>query len=74
MKILARAARDAGITVPLFTNDGFEEGGWIPRTTFARTGMPHRDQSKGFGIDWYGFDKYVGRYTKAHFVEKRYFD
>ncbi|KAH8548924.1 glycoside hydrolase superfamily [Umbelopsis sp. PMI_123] len=59
MRILAKGARDAGITVPLFTNDGFEEGGWIPRTTFARTGMPHRDQSKGFGIDWYGFDKYV---------------
>ncbi|KAG2171516.1 hypothetical protein INT43_008242 [Umbelopsis isabellina] len=59
MKILARSARDAGITVPLFTNDGFEEGGWIPRTTFARTGMPHRDQKRGFGIDWYGFDKYV---------------
>ncbi|RCI02881.1 hypothetical protein CU098_011347, partial [Rhizopus stolonifer] len=49
MRILAKATRDAGITVPLFTNDGFEEGGWVPRT----------DDKKKFGIDLYGFDKYV---------------
>ncbi|ORX44769.1 hypothetical protein DM01DRAFT_1411215 [Hesseltinella vesiculosa] len=53
MRILCKAARDAGITVPLFTNDGFEEGGWVP-------GKPANFWSKHpFGIDLYGFDKYV---------------
>ncbi|KAF7720730.1 hypothetical protein EC973_006234 [Apophysomyces ossiformis] len=58
MRVLAKAARDAGITVPLFTNDGFEEGGWIPRPESDK--MHDRFWSrKKFGIDLYGFDKYV---------------
>jgi hypothetical protein len=48
MRYLAKAARDLGMTVPLFTNDGFEEGSFNPGTT-----------RNGFGIDLYGFDKYV---------------
>ncbi|CAO3639215.1 unnamed protein product [Cunninghamella echinulata] len=53
MRILAKAARDADMTVPLFTNDGFEEGGWVP-------GKNSSFWSKHpFGIDLYGFDKYV---------------
>ncbi|KAI8994625.1 glycoside hydrolase superfamily [Pilobolus umbonatus] len=58
MRVLAKAARDAGITLPLFTNDGFEEGSWVPH--------PELDMKKNtlwkkkrFGIDLYGFDKYV---------------
>ncbi|KAI9254713.1 glycoside hydrolase superfamily [Helicostylum pulchrum] len=54
MRVLAKAARDAGITVPLFTNDGFEEGGWVPRPE-----LDHKKGKKRFGIDLYGFDKYV---------------
>jgi beta-galactosidase GanA len=55
MRILSKAARDANITVPLFTNDGFEEGGWVP-------GKKANFWSKyPFGIDLYGFDKYVGK-------------
>ncbi|KAI9305625.1 glycoside hydrolase superfamily [Cunninghamella echinulata] len=53
MKVLAKAARDADITVPFFTNDGYEAGGWVP-------GKNPRFWSKHpFGIDLYGFDKYV---------------
>ncbi|KAG2205227.1 hypothetical protein INT47_009492 [Mucor saturninus] len=54
MRVLAKAARDAGITVPLFTNDGFEEGGWVPRPE-----LDDKSGQKKFGIDLYGFDKYV---------------
>ncbi|CAO3614951.1 unnamed protein product [Cunninghamella blakesleeana] len=53
MRILSKAARDANITVPLFTNDGFEEGGWVPGKT------PSFWSKHPFGIDLYGFDKYV---------------
>ncbi|KAG0306201.1 hypothetical protein BGZ98_002804 [Dissophora globulifera] len=52
MRVLAKTARDCGITVPLFTNDGFEEGSFIVKDD------PKRNK-KGFGIDLYGFDKYV---------------
>ncbi|KAI8097667.1 glycoside hydrolase superfamily [Halteromyces radiatus] len=53
MRVLAKAARDANITVPLFTNDGFEEGGWVPGK------KPNFWSKYPFGIDLYGFDKYV---------------
>ncbi|CAO3593075.1 unnamed protein product [Absidia cylindrospora] len=53
MRILSKAARDANITVPLFTNDGFEEGGWVPGK------IPNFWSKYPFGIDLYGFDKYV---------------
>ncbi|KAF9292572.1 hypothetical protein BGZ68_003478, partial [Mortierella alpina] len=52
MKVLAKTARDCGITVPLFTNDGFEQGSFIVKSDPKRTKMD-------FGIDLYGFDKYV---------------
>lgn len=49
MRHLSKAARDLGITVPLFTNDAIEAGSFNKRTT----------KSKKFGLDLYGFDKYV---------------
>ncbi|KAF9218054.1 hypothetical protein BGZ59_000028 [Podila verticillata] len=52
MRVLAQTARSCGITVPLFTNDGFEEGSFVVKDD------PHR-KKKDFGIDLYGFDKYV---------------
>jgi hypothetical protein len=54
MRVLAKAARDLGITVPLFTNDPWEEGSFVAyddKDTYF--GTPK------FGIDLYGFDKYV---------------
>lgn len=54
MRVLAQTARSCGITVPLFTNDGFEEGSFVVKDD------PHR-KKKDFGIDLYGFDKYVGK-------------
>ncbi|KAI9487122.1 MAG: glycoside hydrolase superfamily [Benjaminiella poitrasii] len=60
MRVLSKAARDAGITVPLFTNDGFEEGGWIPRSQLVNQKEKKKFWSKDkFGIDLYGFDKYA---------------
>lgn len=61
MRILAKATRDAGVTVPLFTNDGFEEGGWV-----ARPELDNKKGKKRFGIDLYGFDKYVSKYHHHH--------
>ncbi|KAF9115001.1 hypothetical protein BGX27_009220 [Mortierella sp. AM989] len=52
MRVLAKTARDCGVTVPLFTNDGFEQGSFIVKDD------PNR-KKKDFGIDLYGFDKYV---------------
>ncbi|KAG9326862.1 hypothetical protein KVV02_001386, partial [Mortierella alpina] len=52
MRVLAKTARDCGITVPLFTNDGFEQGSFIVKADPKRKNMD-------FGIDLYGFDKYV---------------
>ncbi|KAG0008114.1 hypothetical protein BGZ80_003833 [Entomortierella chlamydospora] len=52
MKALAKSARDCGITVPFFTNDGFEQGSFIVKDDPKR-------KKKDFGIDLYGFDKYV---------------
>ncbi|KAF9968719.1 hypothetical protein BGZ70_009641 [Mortierella alpina] len=49
MKVLAKTARDCGITVPLFTNDGFEQGSYIVKADPKRMNMD-------FGIDLYGFD------------------
>ncbi|KAG0747838.1 hypothetical protein G6F57_008660 [Rhizopus arrhizus] len=58
MRVLAKAARDAGITVPLFSNDGFEEGGWVPRPELDGKKLKLWEKKK-FGLDLYGFDKYV---------------
>ncbi|KAG0037320.1 hypothetical protein BGZ82_002748 [Podila clonocystis] len=52
MRVLAKTARSCGITVPLFTNDGFEEGSFIVKDDPKR-------KKKDFGVDLYGFDKYV---------------
>ncbi|KAF9585405.1 hypothetical protein BGW38_002553, partial [Lunasporangiospora selenospora] len=49
MRVLSKTARDCGITLPLFTNDGFEQGSFIVRD----------NPGTKFGIDLYGFDKYV---------------
>ncbi|CEG83772.1 hypothetical protein RMATCC62417_17647 [Rhizopus microsporus] len=57
MRVLAKAARDVGITVPLFSNDGFEEGGWVPRPELDGSKKKAWEKSK-FGLDLYGFDKY----------------
>ncbi|KAJ3206819.1 hypothetical protein HK099_000406 [Clydaea vesicula] len=46
MRHLCEAARNFRMTVPFFTNDAFEEGSFNPK-------------SSKFGIDLYGFDKYV---------------
>ncbi|KAF8979647.1 hypothetical protein BGZ46_005172 [Entomortierella lignicola] len=54
MRVLAKTARNCGITVPFFTNDGFEQGSFIAKDD------PKRNK-KDFGLDLYGFDKYVGR-------------
>ncbi|KAI8615150.1 glycoside hydrolase superfamily [Chytriomyces sp. MP71] len=54
MRYLARVARECGITVPLFHNDGFEEGSWVSRDD------NHREHGHStFGLDWYAYDKYV---------------
>ncbi|KAI8643986.1 glycoside hydrolase superfamily [Parasitella parasitica] len=58
MRVLAKAARDIGITVPLFSNDGFEEGGWVPRPDLDREKKKFWSRER-FGLDLYGFDKYV---------------
>ncbi|KAF9899577.1 hypothetical protein BX616_002947 [Lobosporangium transversale] len=52
MRMLAKTARDCRITVPLFTNDGFEQGSFIVKDDPSR-------KKNDFGIDLYGFDKYV---------------
>ncbi|KAF8937848.1 hypothetical protein BGZ58_002056 [Dissophora ornata] len=52
MRVLAKTARDCAMTVPLFTNDGFEEGSFIVKDDPKR-------KKKDFGVDLYGFDKYV---------------
>lgn len=50
MRYLAKTARDCGISVPLFTNDGWEEGSWVARPDdYKIFGKPT------FGIDLYGF-------------------
>lgn len=61
MRVLAKAARDAGITVPLFSNDGFEEGGWVARPEQDNKSKKFWGKNK-FGLDLYGFDKYVSMY------------
>ncbi|KAJ1547898.1 hypothetical protein HK096_009646 [Nowakowskiella sp. JEL0078] len=53
MRYLCKSARDLGITVPFFTNDGFEAGSFVMRDDSANKNDRH------FGIDLYGFDKYV---------------
>ncbi|KAJ3297264.1 hypothetical protein HK104_000691 [Borealophlyctis nickersoniae] len=54
MRHLAKTARDLGMTVPFFTNDGWEAGSFIARPDSHRKfGKPT------FGLDLYGFDKYV---------------
>ncbi|KAG0376036.1 hypothetical protein BGX24_008380 [Mortierella sp. AD032] len=52
MRVLAKTARDCGITVPLFTNDGFEVGSFVVKDD-------PKKKKKDFGVDLYGFDKYV---------------
>lgn len=61
MRALAKAARDFGITVPLFSNDGFEEGSWVPKPLLDEVPGSFWTKKK-FGLDWYGFDKYIGGY------------
>ncbi|KAG0242577.1 hypothetical protein BGW41_003935 [Actinomortierella wolfii] len=51
MRALAKCARDCGITVPFFTNDAWEQGSFI-----VKNGPKY---NKDFGLDLYGFDKYV---------------
>ncbi|KAF9194149.1 hypothetical protein BGZ50_006628 [Haplosporangium sp. Z 11] len=52
MKVLAMTARKCGMTVPLFTNDGFEQGSFIVKDDPKR-------KKREFGVDLYGVDKYV---------------
>jgi len=49
MRFLAKCARDNKMTVPFFSNDGMEEGSFII----------HPEHPNRFGLDLYGFDKYV---------------
>ncbi|KAI8921648.1 glycoside hydrolase superfamily [Entophlyctis helioformis] len=54
MRHLSKTARDLGMTVPLFTNDAWEEGSFVARED------SHTSAGKQtFGLDLYGFDKYV---------------
>lgn len=62
MRVLAKAARDEGIHVPLLSNDGFEESSWVPRPELDARPAVGVWSNKPFGLDWYGFDKYVGKY------------
>lgn len=60
MKQLAKSARDCGITVPLFTNDAFEAGSYIiPTSPDLRVQSKLWHRKKRYGLDLYGFDKYV---------------
>ena len=80
MRWLCYVARQTGITVPLFTNDGFEMGSFIPYSgsktipdskiefeslppnsedSFKDTLLVHGKREEKFGVDLYGFDKYV---------------
>ncbi|KAJ3392695.1 hypothetical protein HDU84_003701 [Entophlyctis sp. JEL0112] len=52
MRFLARVARDCGITVPLFHNDGFESGSWVSHEKSPKS-------VRSFGLDLYAYDKYV---------------
>lgn len=67
MRVLAKTARSCGITVPLFTNDGFEEGSFIVKDDPKR-------KKKDFGIDLYGFDKYVGRFFMNTLLKRSFYD
>lgn len=53
MRVLAKTSRDCGINVPLFTNDGWEEGSFVARpdshTVFGK---------QTFGLDIYGYYKF----------------
>ncbi|KAF9970562.1 hypothetical protein BGZ73_006716 [Actinomortierella ambigua] len=51
MRALAHYARDHGMTVPFFSNDAWEQGSFI-----VKDGSKYK---KDFGLDLYGFDKYV---------------
>ena len=54
MRHLCKTAREAGITVPFFTNDAWEEGSFVTRPPgHSVLGKPT------FGIDLFGFDKYI---------------
>lgn len=64
MRVLAKAARDAGITVPFFSNDGFEESSWVPRPHLDNRPRAGFWSSTPFGLDLYGFDKYVGKASR----------
>ncbi|KAJ3062433.1 hypothetical protein HK102_008764, partial [Quaeritorhiza haematococci] len=62
MRYLCRAARDLGMTVPFFTNDAFEMGSFNPKpssTSPSSSSSSSSSTRKPFGIDLYGFDKYV---------------
>ncbi|CAG8506615.1 5315_t:CDS:2 [Ambispora leptoticha] len=56
MRFLCKVAREEGITVPLFTNDPYENGSWIART---ESNLKKGFFNNSFGLDLYGFDKYV---------------
>ncbi|KAJ3036844.1 hypothetical protein HDV00_002326 [Rhizophlyctis rosea] len=54
MRHLAKTAREVGMTVPLFTNDGWEAGSFVARPDGYRV-----LGKQSFGLDLYGFDKYI---------------
>ncbi|KAJ1559517.1 hypothetical protein HK405_010324, partial [Cladochytrium tenue] len=54
MRFLAKRVRELGINVPFFHNDAWEEGSFVAREP------GHKVAGKNtFGLDIYGFDKYV---------------
>ncbi|KAI8904701.1 glycoside hydrolase superfamily, partial [Gorgonomyces haynaldii] len=54
MRFLCKVVRDLQITVPLFTNDAWENASFITRSSDH-----HFFGKQGFGVDLYGFDKYL---------------
>lgn len=46
MRLLAKAARDLGITVPFFTNDGWEAGSYVA----------YPDDHRKYGLTTFGLD------------------
>ncbi|PKK80814.1 hypothetical protein RhiirC2_859600 [Rhizophagus irregularis] len=59
MRFLCKVARDCGITVPLFTNDNNESGSFVAKPEYDINPSNNFFNRKSFGLDLYGFDKYL---------------
>ncbi|CAJ0847217.1 11622_t:CDS:2 [Entrophospora sp. SA101] len=59
LRFLCKVARNCGISVPLFTNDGDESGSFIAKPELDAKPSTHFFNRRTFGLDLYGFDKYI---------------